>query len=122
MKLQIQTETPYYQPNPSAPLPFPHVAALSDPTFPNKVVHVQNYTIPDADAWGLRIVDSQDILVYGAGLYSFFNNYSTTCSNQGGGELCQDQIFEVVGNCNAINVYNLNTGKCFPTKIRLRLC
>ena len=44
-------------------------------------------TIPNADAWGLRIVDSTNILIYGAGLYSFFNNYSTACSNQGAGEV-----------------------------------
>lgn len=70
----IQIETPYYQPNPSAPLPFPYVASLHDPVFPNATA---NGTVPNADAWGLRIVDSQDILIYGAGLYSFFNNYST---------------------------------------------
>jgi hypothetical protein len=27
--------------------------------------------------WGLRVLDSKSIVVYGAGLYSFFNNYST---------------------------------------------
>lgn len=30
-----------------------------------------------ADGWGLRVVNSQNILIYGAGLYSFFNNYNT---------------------------------------------
>ncbi|KAK5137834.1 hypothetical protein LTR08_006602 [Meristemomyces frigidus] len=105
---QIQTETPYYQPNPSAPLPFPYVASLNDPKFPNTTVVDGDLVIPAADAWGLRIVDSSDILIYGAGLYSFFNNYSTTCSDQGNGEVCQDRIFEVIGG-SAITVYNLNT-------------
>jgi len=106
--VQIQTETPYYQPNPSAPLPFPYVASLSDPQFPTATAADGNVTVPNADAWGLRIVDSSDILVYGAGLYSFFDNYSTTCSNQGNGEVCQNRIFEVVDG-GAVTVYNLNT-------------
>lgn len=28
--------------------------------------------------WGLRVLDSQDLHVYGAGLYSFFNNYDAS--------------------------------------------
>lgn len=108
-KIQIQTETAYYQPNPPAPLPFPYVASLHDPKFPQKTVQDGNYTIPAADGWGLRIVDSNNILVYGAGLYSFFNNYSTTCSAQGNGEVCQNRIFSVEGDSSGINVYNENT-------------
>jgi len=30
------------------------------------------------NAWGLRVINSQNILVYGAGLYSFFDDYSTS--------------------------------------------
>lgn len=30
--------------------------------------------------WGLRVVDSTDLHVYGAGLYSFFNNYDASKS------------------------------------------
>ncbi|KAI7713143.1 glycoside hydrolase family 55 protein [Hortaea werneckii] len=105
---QVQTETPYYQPNPSAPLPFPYVASLSDPKFPRKTATDGSLVIPDANAWGLRIVDSSAIFVYGAGLYSFFNNYSTACSNQGNGEQCQNSIFDLE-NSKDITVYNLNT-------------
>nr|POE79854.1 glucan 1,3-beta-glucosidase [Quercus suber] len=103
---QIQTETPYYQPNPSAPLPFPHVASLSDPSF-SQVPAAGG--IPQADAWGLRIVNSEHLLFYGAGLYSFFSNYSVTCSNQGNGETCQNRIFELDSASKAVSVYNLNT-------------
>ncbi|KAK4561740.1 hypothetical protein LTR86_004419 [Recurvomyces mirabilis] len=104
----IQTETPYYQPNPSAPIPWPYVASLNDPQFPNPTATDGNLTIPNADAWGLRIVNSKALNFYGAGLYSFFDNYSTTCSNQGNGEVCQNRIFEVVKS-SGIDVYNLNT-------------
>jgi len=72
----MQTETPYYQPNPSAPVPFPYVASLNDPVFPAFNASL-NGSVPNADAWALRVVNSQDILIYGAGFYSFFNNYST---------------------------------------------
>lgn len=53
---QIQTETAYYQPNPDATIPFPTVASLHDPVLPR-----------GQDGWGLRVVDSKDIFVYGAG-------------------------------------------------------
>lgn len=85
---QIQTETPYYQPNPPAPSPFSDIdTALSDPDFPSDCATLDesyipgsNITAPCEMAWALRIIDSKDVLVYGAGLYSFFNNYSTLCS------------------------------------------
>ena len=101
-------ETPYYQPNPSAPIPFPYVVSLNDPQFPTTTTVDGNVTVPNADAWGLRIVDSNAIFIYGAGHYSFFDNYSTNCSNQGNGEVCQDRIVDLEGSSD-ITVYNLNT-------------
>jgi len=69
---------------------------------------VANVTDNVSDSWGLRIVNSQDLLVYGAGLYSFFDNYSVNCSNAGNGEVCQRHIFEVTNVGSGISVYNLN--------------
>jgi glucan 1,3-beta-glucosidase len=46
--------------------------------------------------------------VYGAGLYSFFDNNNVTCSNVGEGEACQNRIFSVERSSD-ISVYNLNT-------------
>ena len=69
---QIQTETAYYQPNPPASLPFPPVAALSDPHLSASCTKGTG----QCSGWGLRILDSQDISIYGAGLYSFFKNYN----------------------------------------------
>jgi hypothetical protein len=85
---QIQTETPYYQPNPPAPYPFNGIdTALSDPNFPSDCATLNGDSVPNSNitapcemAWALRIIDSKNVLVYGAGLYSFFNNYSTLCS------------------------------------------
>lgn len=58
----IQTETPYYQPNPSWPEPFALNSDFHDPE--------------EADitsSWAFRSVGSTGIFIYGAGFYSFFD-------------------------------------------------
>jgi hypothetical protein len=95
---QIQTETAYYQPNPDTTEPFPADANYNDPVF----------STSGQSGWGLLIDDSYDILVYGAGLYSFFDNYNVHCSDQGNGETCQTGIFSI-DTVSAVSVYNLNT-------------
>lgn len=102
----LQTETPYYQPTPDATTPFPVVAALNDPDFKASCNGVSGNC---ANAWGLRVVDSTDIFIYGAGHYSFFNNYSTTCSTVDAGENCQSRIVSIEGSTSNVNVYALNT-------------
>lgn len=104
---QIQTETAYYQPNPSALIPFSPNPALDDPTFTPS----SNTSASTASGWGLRIVRSNNIVAYGAGLYSFFDNYSTKCSDVGAGAVCQARIFSIEGGRSsyALSVYNLNT-------------
>lgn len=57
----------------------------------------------------MRVVSSSDVLIYGAGLYSFFNNYGLGCSNQGDGEYCQANNFDFEGSNSDVTVYNLNT-------------
>ncbi|PMD39334.1 glycoside hydrolase family 55 protein [Hyaloscypha variabilis F] len=107
---QIQTETAYWQPNPNASVVFPIVSGWNDPNFATACVGVSGQCNM---GWGLRVVNSSSILVYGAGLYSFFNNYSVTCSNSvvspGNGGSCQTRIFSVEGTATDIDVYNLNT-------------
>ncbi|KAL0260589.1 hypothetical protein SLS55_004279 [Diplodia seriata] len=93
---QIQTETAYYQPYPDASAVFPVNATMGDPVFSGDV----------KSGWGLRVVDSS-VLVYGAGLYSFFNDYNTSCSNAPGGQ-CQTRIMSVEGN-SYVSLFNLNT-------------
>lgn len=104
---QIQTETAYYQPNPDATIPFPEDRALNDPVFTPS----SNSSINAASGWGLRILRSNNILGYGVGLYSFFDNYSTDCSQEGAGARCQTRILSIEGAAHAydINLYNLNT-------------
>lgn len=65
----------------------------------------------NAEGWGLRILRSSNLLVYGAGLYSFFNNYSTECSDVVSEGVCQTRIISIEGGSlsHDINIYNLNT-------------
>lgn len=63
----------------------------------------------NCDALGLYVTDSDAVYIYGAGLYSFFNDYSTTCSDAGNGEDCQSEIFRVNGTITGLRVYALNT-------------
>ncbi|KAJ6095063.1 hypothetical protein N7467_002576 [Penicillium canescens] len=99
----IQTETPYYQPNPNAAnSPYPTNTALKDPTFSSCLGG-------NCNALGLRVLDSKSVIVYGAGLYSFFNNYSTTCSTFPLPENCQSMIFSIEGTTSGLVVYALST-------------
>lgn len=95
---QIQTESPYYQPSPNTPLPFPINKALHDPEF-DGLTH----------AYGYRVVDSSGIFTYGAGLYSFFSNWNATCSTFAAGSDCQSKIMSLEGALSNVNIYNLNT-------------
>lgn len=99
---QAQTETAYYQPNPRAGSGLPFAA---DPRYHDPVFKDDD---DEGSGWGLRVVDSQDVLVYGAGLYSFFDNYNVSCSQEGNGEACQARTFSVEG-ASKVRVYNLNT-------------
>ncbi|KAJ5292368.1 Endochitinase B1 [Penicillium atrosanguineum] len=99
----IQTETPYYQPSPNAANgPYPTNSTLNDPDY-------STCLSGNCDALGLRVLDSEDIVVYGAGLYSFFNDYSTTCSTFPTPENCQSEIFSVEGTTSNLVVYTLST-------------
>lgn len=95
----IQTETPYYQSNPDALSPFtPQVDVWNDPDFSNCE------TASCRKAWGLRVLNSSDTFVYGAGLYSFFENYAQTCLDE---ESCQENMVEV--DCSDVKIYGLST-------------
>lgn len=46
--------------------------------------------------------------MYGAGLYSFFNNYNTACSDFPTAN-CQSEIFSIEGSTSNLVVYALST-------------
>ena len=97
----IQTETPYFQTNPDATAPFQVQGNIADPTFdvcaPNDPICKKS--------WGLKIMDSQDILIYGAGLYSFFNNWDEDCAASNN---CQTNMVHIQNSTNT-PIYGLST-------------
>lgn len=76
----IQTETPYFQSNPRAREPFTPSAEWHDPDLEASCgLSIMESTESGLceKSWGLRILNSSDVFAFGAGLYSFFENYST---------------------------------------------
>lgn len=71
----MQTETPYYQPSPGALQPYTVGSFPADPDFADCEIGS-----PCEMAWALRVIQSTDIFIYSAGLYSFFSNYNTSCN------------------------------------------
>ncbi|TRM62663.1 glycoside hydrolase family 55 protein [Schizophyllum amplum] len=92
----IQTETPYYQPSPAVPAPFTFNTAIGDPTFPSGL----------QSSWALNIAGSENIFVFGAGLYSFFDNYAQTCLDTFS---CQSQIVNVASSNTNVAIFQLST-------------
>ncbi|KAF7317145.1 hypothetical protein HMN09_00449200 [Mycena chlorophos] len=93
----MQTETPYYQPIPAPPAPFTVNWAFQDPSDWNGI----------KAAWGLRVTNSRDILIFGAGFYSFYSNYGEDCLNATPLN-CQAQIVDI-DSWSSVHMYNLNT-------------
>lgn len=104
----IQTETAYMQGNqgPQADLAFKSNAKFSDPDF----AECKAGDLTCKMTLGIRVVDSTGILVYGAGLYSFFNNYAQECLTSGGGtDNCQQNMV-LVDECSSdVYFYGLST-------------
>ena len=96
----IQSETPYMQSNPNALAGgFKPDSKYSDPDFSSCT------TDACKKAWGLRITASEEILVYGAGLYSFFDNYKQECLAT---ESCQENMVSIESS-SAVTLWALNT-------------
>ncbi|KAN0101177.1 glycoside hydrolase family 55 protein [Tylopilus felleus] len=90
-----QTETPYYQPVPAAPTPFTSSSTYHDPPFSGNI----------NTAWGISIQSSSNIILYGAGLYSFYQNYQQTCLAS---NACQKHVFNIDSE-SSVSVYSLST-------------
>jgi len=100
----IQTETAYFQPNPAPPAPFTSMSSYNDPTFSASQDH----------GWALRVQNSQNIIVFGAGLYSFFQDFNGACVDS---QTCQGQIFDI-DSASTISIYSLTTlGSVFSLSI-----
>ena len=87
------------QANPNSLQPFPADSKFSDPTFDNC------FAATCFKTWGLRVYNSSHVFNYGAGLYSFFDNYDSACISMGS---CQQNMVDIELSA-AIYLYGLNT-------------
>ncbi len=97
----MQTETPYYQPNPNALEPYKAGGSgfPSDPSFDNCADDLCE------GAWALRILVSTDIFIYAAGFYSFFQDNQLGCTAE---ENCQLALIET-NFASSLWIYNIFT-------------
>lgn len=58
-------------------------------------------------SWGLRVVASSDVHIYGAGFYSFFENYLKNCSSETP-QHCQENMVSLEKS-SKVTILNLNT-------------
>lgn len=98
----IQTETPYYQGNPVATSPFDVNTKYGDPDF--KTSCAGDTTGTCERSWGVRAVNSKDVFIYGAGLYSFFDNYNQDCLKT---QSCQANMVSLEDS--AVHFFGLST-------------
>ncbi|KAH8698403.1 pectate lyase superfamily protein-domain-containing protein [Talaromyces proteolyticus] len=97
----IQTEAPYFQPHPKAPLPIVTGIFPNDPMFTDCATDSKTCAV----SWAVRIVNSSTVYLLGAGLYSWFSDYSQDCLTT---ENCQDKGFDIQES-HDLWIYNLIT-------------
>ncbi|RDW86246.1 glycoside hydrolase family 55 protein [Aspergillus mulundensis] len=92
----IQTEPPYYQPNPRPPAPFSNQVGV----YPSDPAYNCNSNFNGCDeAWAVIITESQNIHVSSAGTYSWFSAYTQDCIDR---HSCQQALWRL--NNNHVNV------------------
>ncbi|KAB2571664.1 Glucan 1,3-beta-glucosidase [Lasiodiplodia theobromae] len=96
----IQTETPYYQSNPDATKPFSVQTSWADPDFSSASAD------GGKKAWGVRFINSQDVVIMGAGLYSFFENYGQECVSANN---CQNNMVSYEETNSNVQLFGLST-------------
>lgn len=99
----IQTESPYFHPQPTAPKPFESSLGKfpADPTFEDCTA--DNCKV----SWALSIVQSKNVHIVGAGLYSwFFNSYEQVCIEK---MSCQTRLVNIDFSSSSLYIYNLFT-------------
>jgi hypothetical protein len=99
----IQTETPYYQPNPDSTEPFTVNPTYADPDF--AVSCADDTTGTCKRSWGVRAINTKDVFIYGAGLYSFFDNYAQDCLKT---QSCQQNVVSLEGG-SEVHFFGLST-------------
>ncbi|KAL4820991.1 pectate lyase superfamily protein-domain-containing protein [Aspergillus spinulosporus] len=98
----IQTEPPYYQPNPRPPAPFSNQVGLygSDPVY-----NCNGASFSGCDeAWAVIITESQNIHIGSAGTYSWFSAYTQDCIDR---HSCQQALWRLSNNHDNVRLQNI---------------
>ncbi|KAI0118701.1 glycoside hydrolase family 55 protein [Nemania sp. FL0031] len=96
-----QTETAYMQGNPDATQGVTVLEGYFDPEFKETC---NGSSDKCARTWGMRITNSSDVFVLGAGMYSFFNNYAQECVDS---QNCQDNMISIENS--HVSMYGIST-------------
>jgi hypothetical protein len=96
----VQTESAYYQPTPPPPAPFKDVVGLfpGDPTYQCTAGNEFNGC---DESWAMIIRQSGDIMIAGAGLYSWFSTYTQTCIDS---QACQKALVLLDANAASVRI------------------
>ncbi|KAL4949464.1 pectate lyase superfamily protein-domain-containing protein [Aspergillus filifer] len=98
----VQTEPPYYQPNPRPPAPFASQVGVfdSDPAYS---CSGGNFNGCD-EAWAVIITESQNINIGSAGTYSWFSSYTQDCIDA---HDCQQVLWRFDNNYDHVRLQNV---------------
>ncbi|KAI0408599.1 glycoside hydrolase family 55 protein [Xylaria palmicola] len=96
-----QSETAYMQGNPDATQGVSVLEGYFDPEFK---ASCDGSSDKCARTWGMRVTNSSDVFIFGAGMYSFFNNYAQECVD---GQNCQDNMISIENS--HVSMYGIST-------------
>lgn len=105
----LQTESPYYQPNPLPPAPFDGTVGLfeGDVGYDACEAGGREYEFGGCDeSWSLIVQKSKGLTIFGAGLYSWFSKYSQDCIDD---QTCQKALTLFKDNYQDIKMYHMIT-------------
>ncbi|KAJ0340197.1 hypothetical protein COL922a_003629 [Colletotrichum nupharicola] len=100
----LQTESPYYQPMPTAPSPYKAEVGVvrGDPKYDCSGIDFDGCD----SSWGLLVSTSQDVYIASAGIYSWFDDYSQDCIDV---HTCQKVLVNFSENCHRVRLQQLIT-------------
>jgi hypothetical protein len=100
----IQTESPYFQPNPMPPSPYQDTVGK----FPGDPVYSRSSQVSSGHdaSWAVTIAESSDLIIAGAGLYSWYSNYEQSCV---GSFKCQKSLIKSAKNGPGVRMFNVVT-------------
>ncbi|KAJ0379859.1 hypothetical protein COL26b_002012 [Colletotrichum chrysophilum] len=100
----LQTESPYYQPMPTAPSPYKAEVGVvrGDPKYDCSGTDFDGCD----SSWGLLVSTSQDVYIASAGIYSWFDDYSQDCIDV---HTCQKVLVNFSENYHRVRLQQLIT-------------